>query len=102
LRDYFHDDQRITKARKCPPAASGRRGPSKNFIVRDANGQALAYVYYEEEPRQGSAAKLLGDVRGNASDVWNFRPQLPRKGTQAGSPTVAGVLVVLPKSTAKA
>src|SRR5215472_14584457 len=30
LRDYFHDDQRITKARKCPPAASRRLGLPKS------------------------------------------------------------------------
>jgi hypothetical protein len=29
------------------------------FVVRDHNGQALAYVYFEEEPRRRSAAKLL-------------------------------------------
>ena len=29
------------------------------FIVRDANGQALAYVYFEEEPGRRSAAHLL-------------------------------------------
>jgi hypothetical protein len=28
-------------------------------IVRDANGQALAYVYFEEEPGRRAAAKLL-------------------------------------------
>jgi hypothetical protein len=28
-------------------------------IARDANGQALAYVYFEEEPGRRSAAKLL-------------------------------------------
>jgi hypothetical protein len=27
--------------------------------VRDANGQALAYVYFEEEPERRSTAKLL-------------------------------------------
>jgi hypothetical protein len=27
--------------------------------VRDANGQALSYVYYESEPGRQSAAKLL-------------------------------------------
>jgi hypothetical protein len=26
------------------------------FIVRDANGQALAYVYFEEEPGRRAAA----------------------------------------------
>jgi hypothetical protein len=29
------------------------------FIVRDAAGQALAYVYFEEEPGRRAAAKLL-------------------------------------------
>jgi hypothetical protein len=29
------------------------------FIVRDANGQALAYVYSEDEPGRRAAAKLL-------------------------------------------
>ena len=29
------------------------------FIVCDANGQALAYVYFEEEPGRRTAAKLL-------------------------------------------
>jgi hypothetical protein len=29
------------------------------FVVRDHNGQQLAYVYYEEEPGRRSAAKLL-------------------------------------------
>jgi hypothetical protein len=29
------------------------------FIIRDRNGQALAYVYYEEEPGRRSAANLL-------------------------------------------
>jgi hypothetical protein len=29
------------------------------FIVHDANGHALAYVYFEEEPGRRAAAKLL-------------------------------------------
>jgi len=29
------------------------------FIVRDANGHALAYVYFEDEPRRPAAAQLL-------------------------------------------
>ena len=31
------------------------------FIVRDANGQALSYIYYESEPGRQSAAKLLSE-----------------------------------------
>jgi hypothetical protein len=29
------------------------------FIVRDTNGQALAYVYFEDEPGRRSAAHLM-------------------------------------------
>jgi hypothetical protein len=29
------------------------------FVVRDANGQQLAYIYFEDEPGRRSAAKLL-------------------------------------------
>jgi hypothetical protein len=29
------------------------------FVVRDHNGQALSYIYYESEPGRRSAAKLL-------------------------------------------
>ena len=33
-----------------------RRGPSKNWtLLRDHNGQALAYVYFEDEPGRHSA-----------------------------------------------
>jgi hypothetical protein len=47
-----------------PPAALVRRGADPKlqrqcFIVRDANGQTLAYVYFEEEPGRRSAAHLL-------------------------------------------
>ena len=29
------------------------------FVVRDHSGQALAYIYFEEEPGRRSSAKLL-------------------------------------------
>jgi len=40
------------------PAALVCRTNPNCFIVRDANGQALSYVYYENEPGRRSAAKL--------------------------------------------
>jgi hypothetical protein len=36
------------------------------FIVRDANGQALAYVYCEDEPGRRAAAKTPHPRRGSA------------------------------------
>ena len=54
------------------PSGVGRLGsPTEEtdacFIVRDANGQALAYVvYFEEEPGRRSAARLLTRRRGKA------------------------------------
>jgi hypothetical protein len=29
------------------------------LLIKDSNGQALAYVYYEEQPRPQAAAKQL-------------------------------------------
>src|SRR5438034_10543455 len=45
-------------AHRFPPPWSAEVTPNC-FIVRDANGQALSYVYYENEPGRRSAAKLL-------------------------------------------
>jgi hypothetical protein len=41
------------------PATFGVREHPECFIVRDANGQALAYVYFEGEPERRAAARLL-------------------------------------------
>jgi len=39
--------------------ANGREEEEACFIVRDHNGQALTYLYFEEEPGRRAAAKLL-------------------------------------------
>jgi hypothetical protein len=44
--------------RRFPPPWSIEEMPAC-FIVRDSDGQALAYVYYEDEPGRRGAAKLL-------------------------------------------
>jgi hypothetical protein len=45
-------------ARRFPPPWSVDE-TAACFIVRDRDGQALAYVYFENEPARRSAAKLL-------------------------------------------
>jgi hypothetical protein len=36
-----------------------RRGTVACLVVRDHDGQQLAYIYFEDEPGRRSAAKLL-------------------------------------------
>ena len=45
-------------ARRVPPPWSAELTPNC-FIVCDADGQQLAYVYFESEPGRRSAAKPL-------------------------------------------
>jgi hypothetical protein len=44
--------------RRFPPPWSAEV-TTEHFSARDANGQALSYIYYESEPGRRSAAKLL-------------------------------------------
>jgi hypothetical protein len=47
----------LTERRFPPPWSIEETGAC--FIVKDAQGQALAYFYFEDEPGRRTAAKLL-------------------------------------------
>jgi len=50
--------ERSAQPRRFPPPWSVEELDAC-FVVRDQNGQQLAYVYFENEPGRRSAAKLL-------------------------------------------
>jgi hypothetical protein len=63
------------------PATFGVREHPECFIVCDANGQALAYVYFEDESGRRSAAKLLSrdEARRIAANVAKLQDLLTIK-----------------------
>jgi hypothetical protein len=48
-----------SQQRRFPPLWSAEEHNDACFIVRDANGHALAYVYFEEEPGRRAATRLM-------------------------------------------
>ena len=65
--------------RRFPPPWTAELTPNC-FIVRDADGQQLAYAYYENEPGRRSATKLLSkdEARRIAANIAKL-PELLSK-----------------------
>jgi hypothetical protein len=49
----------MAERRRFPPPWDIEKANAACFIVKDNNGQALAYVYFEQEPGRRTAANLL-------------------------------------------
>jgi hypothetical protein len=59
----------LSAARRFPPPWSVEE-TDPCFIVRDRNGQALAYVYFEDEPGRRAAARLMTRDEARASSLY--------------------------------
>ena len=66
-RERRRVSSRLQGKRRFPPPWDIEEANASCFIVKDQNGRALAYVYYEEEPGRRAAAKPR----------WPRRPSRP-------------------------
>jgi hypothetical protein len=68
-----------SSARRFPPPWSAELQPNY-YVVRDADGQQIAYIYYSNDPDRRAAAKLLtkDEARRIASNIAKL-PGLLRK-----------------------
>jgi hypothetical protein len=66
----------MAERRRFPPPLDIEEANAACFIVKNNNGQALAYVYFEDEPGRRSAANLL--TRDEAQRIAANIAKLPQ------------------------
>ena len=65
----------VPSERRFPPPWDIEKANASCFIVKDNNGQALAYVYFESAPGRRTAANLL--IRDEARRIAANVAKLP-------------------------
>jgi endo-1,4-beta-D-glucanase Y len=84
----------MMNARRFPPPWTFEDHNNACFMVNDANGLALAYVYYEQEPGRRTAANLMArdEARRFAANVGvRLMTRMRHGGLRRSSPAIAPV-----------